>query len=584
MNGQRLWQVIVPRVFLLMVALLGVQYLLGIAARNATLRHGENLPLGRVDVTHARVSLIDRTLRLNDLRLATPGRPDQNWLAADQCELDLAFRPLLHKRAVIERGRLSGLRLGEIPPVDTIAGGSHDKTARWFDDSVDHLAHQTLLHLEKQFETQLIDDLASVKRVNTLCERWPSLYADLEERGARLERQAHELQDASEAAQSNPLRSDKFYAQLPAKVAELQQDFADYRADVSKLPELLDAERRAIVAARRDDEVMLRDRLRAGNIDGNVLSTYLLKEQVSEQLDELIRWLRWVRRTVPAQAAPAAKPARGADVMFAGSPQLPGMLIQSLQLHGATRIGGQPVEFRGTLTDLASTPALHREPMRLRINTSGSLPLEMQATIDRTSGEPADQVLVDCHGLVLPQMEIGRPDHLQLALAPSRGTLSISIAVRGNQLNGDIQLVQKHVRMTPVLNGDLTGAPLLAALDDSLAPINSLATRLSLSGTLQEPKCQLWSNLGTAVAEALARSERRIHDAQVRALLVAAQQRVDERLAELDRQVAAHQQKLTGHVTSVRGSLSRIASDTRPRYRMPAEKIGRRLPENSLFR
>ena len=60
------------------------------------------------------------------------------------------------------------------------------------------------------------------------------------------------------------------------------------------------------------------------------------------------------------------------------------MLIRSLQLDGTARIAGQPIELRGVLMNLSSAPRLHNEPMRLHLVGNGSLPLELQATIDRT--------------------------------------------------------------------------------------------------------------------------------------------------------------------------------------------------------
>ena len=86
----------------------------------------------------------------------------------------------------------------------------------------------------------------------------------------------------------------------------------------------------------------------------------------------------------------------------------PSLLIRSLQLQGTARIGGQTVELGGTLTDVSDAPALHASPIRLRDKATGSLPLELQATIDRTGPVARDELLVDCRGVVMPTLNLSQ--------------------------------------------------------------------------------------------------------------------------------------------------------------------------------
>jgi hypothetical protein len=60
--------------------------------------------------------------------------------------------------------------------------------------------------------------------------------------------------------------------------------------------------------------------------------------------------------------------------------------------------------------------------------------------------------------------------------------------------------------------------------------------------------------------------------------------RVDEQLASLERKATDQQASLAKYTTSVSDNLQRIASGTSPQHRMSAEKVGRRLPDTSLFR
>jgi hypothetical protein len=140
------------------------------------------------------------------------------------------------------------------------------------------------------------------------------------------------------------------------------------------------------------------------------------------------------------------------------------------------------------------------------------------------------------------------------------------------------------VKITPLLTGQLSDVPLVAALEATLADLNSLAMRVSLSGTLSEPSCTLWSNLGTAVAEAVDRAVRRARDEHAERLVTRARRQVDERLAGLEQQIHAQRNELTAETATATGQLERVAARQLPAPRLSHERLGHRLPEGSLFR
>ena len=241
-----------------------------------------------------------------------------------------------------------------------------------------------------------------------------------------------------------------------------------------------------------------------------MLTAYLMQEQLAGPVADLMGWMQWVRRIVPASAEPsAAKRRRGQDVCFAGCLRHPDLLIRALDLRGSGRLGGQSFELAGTLTDVSNRPALCSQPMRLKLTTTGSLQVQAQATIDRTGPVAKDQFLVDCGGIVLPKLQLGRSDKLRLSIAPSTATLNISVTLEGDKLSGDVQLVQKQVQIMPSVGEELDRFQVVEALEDSLRDIHMVATRVSLSGTLDRPQFELWSNLGPAVAEAMNHTDRK---------------------------------------------------------------------------
>ncbi|HJS09240.1 MAG TPA: hypothetical protein VJ809_16340, partial [Pirellulales bacterium] len=208
----------------------------------------------------------------------------------------------------------------------------------------------------------------------------------------------------------------------------------------------------------------------------------------------------------------------------------------------------------------------------------------LQAIISRTGTVARDELLVDCRGMVLPKAMLGKSENLRLALAPSVGTLSVSIILDGNNLTGDIRLVQKQVQIASRVGSCLNEVSLAAAVDDTLDDVDALATQVSLSGTLDEPTCTLSSNLGPATAEALNRGLRRAADEHARKLIAAAQQRVDLELTQLERQMVEARTEVLPQLAQAADQLEIIAGQQKPPQRISTEHLGRRLPANSLFR
>jgi uncharacterized protein (TIGR03545 family) len=580
MNGLR-WQVWVPRALAVGVLLLAAQYILGLAVRTAAVDSVTAAVGTPIEIGSSRVSLADRKVILNELTVRDPRSPETKLLEADRCELEIAPRPLLQKQVVVSRGRVSGLRLnafaGDEPNAD-IGRADAAPAIRWFGDDSDALAGEWIAQLAARFKDSRPDQLESVQQTETFCTNWSREAAELEARGNELNERVAALQRALKAAEANPLRGGKVFSQLPQTIAKLELDITELNADLARLPDRLEQERRAIVAARRTDEELSRRRTTLQPIEANALSAYLLRRQAVKPLSDLVGWLRWIRNPAPSSAGD--KP-RGEDILFAGCSQAPNLLIQTLELRGSARLAGQPVELRGMLSGLSTAPASSAEPVRLRLMGTGSMPLELQVTIDRTHGTKRDAVLLDCQGVLWPQLALGRPEQLAVTIGPSLGSLSMSVTVDGESLAGEIQMVQQNVRITPAVAGELEDVPIAASLAETLGRIDSLATRASLGGTLSEPTCTLWSNLGPAVAEAVERSLDKAVGEHARSTLATAGQHVDEQLTTVEQQMTELQTRWSTRTAEVQTQLHVLSTRDVTRA---TDRLTRRALTNSLVR
>lgn len=565
-----------------------VQYSLGQYVRRSVIRSGEATFGAKVDVGRCRVSLVSGRALLRDLRIANPRSPLQNLVEADACELSFDRNALLHKRTVVRDGKIRGLAFGtsrrdsgELP--------DDNRDAPSWDDPVDSkmgcVADDWLEQFEGLVEEDVADQLVSVRLADELLAGWPDKYAALRDRIQELHRRTSEFQSQVEYAQANPVRHAEFLEGLAEQIESLRGEYDGLARDVEALPELADADRRAIVAARRNDEQLLLSKLRFQPMDESVLSAYLLEERLAGPVGDLVGWVRWLRQAVPTAPRPSTCVCRrGRDILFTGSQRSPGLLVRSLELEGMACVGGQPLSWTGTLTNLASDPTLLADPMKLALESGGPVPLSLHATIDRAGGNAKDEISFECDGVCVPNALLGKSDTLRLSIAPTTGRLTVHVVLEDNRLSGEMKFAQQEVQIAPHVGGKLNRLPLAAALEDELQDVDSVKTQVTLSGTIDQPEWSLTSTLGPALAKATEGAFRRAAAEHAKQLLAKSRQEVDERLARLDQQIARQQASLLPQLTQSTGVLDQIAAEQDRDKRLSYERLGRRLPAGSLFR
>lgn len=560
------WQWVLPRLTLVVVVLMGASYVLGIAARSAAIRKGEQIFGSAVSVSHARVPLVNGRVQLSGLTVSNPNGTGGSWLAADFCELDVALKPLMNGQLMFDRGRVHGLRFdgGSQASNEPAATATGAASKSMFGDDADAKATAWLSSLDERFGSDVAKQFESMKRIDALSARCAKQTASLQKRASELQKRAETLQLSVNAADANRLRHTTTINDTPAQVAAIREEIRTLSSDFAKLPEQLESERREIVAARRQDEQLLREQMKFESIQQEAITAYFLRQQVSSSVKQLVGWLRCGRKLASSQRS---------DVV-----------VRNLEFQGKTHLLGQTVDVRGLLTGFATKPMLMAEPMRMRMKTAGASPLQVRVTFDCRQPVAHDELFVDCREFPLPGITLGGSDELRLKLSPSVGSLTVSVRIDGDQIAGDVQLVQKQLRITSLTGGELNEVPLAEPLQTNLADVNSLATHFTLRGTADAPACTLWSNLGPAVAEAMDRALVRCGEEHAAQVLAESRRQVDERLAALERQVADQQAKFASGTGSLPQRLDTIARQQTRRERISVERLGGRLPNSSLFR
>ncbi|MCC7476378.1 MAG: hypothetical protein IT425_13370 [Pirellulales bacterium] len=587
------WQYWLPRGLTVAVIALAAHVALGLVARSALMRSMSDYLGSQVRVGYSRVVPWEHRVVFKNLQVADPDQRNQAILEADCCELLVSPEPLLHKQLVVQTGRLTGIHFAPLDHSRVEKQATNPKSAsltdgsmgeKWFPGYGREANTRWLAQLSTRLQKDTTARLASVQRVEAVAASWSRQSAELDQQSEQLSLETKKLEEAYAAAEANPLRNDEFLNAIPRTISELQAQCMALAKKLETLPEKLEAERRSVIAARREDEQSAKSQLLIAPIDSQNLSGYLLADSAARSLDDLAAIVQGLRESSKNRSLAPAAHKRGVDVLFAGCKPESDWVIENLELQGTARIAGQPTEWQGVLRDFSSSPALHRKTLQLRLRAAGPVPLELFTTIDRTGQAPRDTIVLDCQGIRLPELALGNTQELAVSVGPSVGTLSASIVVEGEKLSGEIQLVQRNVRLLPTMGNKLADEAIASSLEESLARVDSLATRITLGGTLTQPRCTVWSTLGPAVAEAIQHAAGKAGNEHRRALLVEAGKQVDERLTLIERQMTDLQSSHQSRIADLAARLQPLASSAVPRDRLSPERLGRRLPNNSLFR
>ncbi len=586
---------LLPRLVLLVVLYCALEYGTGWGLRYAVIAGGQSAAGAKVELDGSVVSVLEARATLTGLRVANAKRPMENLVEAEKIELDFESDSFLRKKVISNHGVVRGLKFntprensGALQPKDEpIAsdapgwfGGAGQAVDKWLDD------------IESKFSGEP-EDFESVRLARELSQSWPQRFDKLNADAKALQAEVERLREQAKEARSNPLRGADFLAAAPQRAADLRQRLANLHAELTSSPAEVKADKGRIDEARRRDEALIRERLQLNQLDPQSLTSQLLGEQVTGSIDSLVGWVRWTRQMVPStKVRPVVTPRpRGVDVNFAGVRQRPDLLIRELAVSGSARMAGRPLELTGTVTDFTTSPAIHGKPMRAEFSSTGGLAMEVRLTVDRTGGVATDELIVDCPAFDLPEGRLGNPEKLGLAMAPSTGSLSVSVRIEGEKLSGDIQLVQDRVALAPVVGPSASqlARRLGDAVGGSLTNLPKPATRVTLGGTLDDPKLAVWSTLGPAVAESLQTAAANLAREEAQKRLESTQQKLAGELASLDRKVSDAMQKLTAEVEAPRQEIERLASNWIGEQlgggTFSFEQLGKRLPAaESLFK
>jgi len=563
------WKYVMPRLALVLIVAVLFRFGLDPVLKWAIVASGESAVGAKIDLASVETSLRTGEIVLSELAVTNPMSPLRNLLQADRAHLYLDINALLHKRLVIRDGTLRGLRFdtdretsGELAQssetrTQATDDGGASVLSSWL-DGTDQLAAEWFDQLTARFDTDLADQLETLRVAKELEDRWPKQYDEMRGRVESLQQNIKELEKGLREVRKNPLRHLERIGQLQQQRVATQSDLQALQQQIEQLPRQAEADRRAIAAAREHDEQFLREKLQVTNLNGEGLSETLLGETVNERLVSALQWVSWARRQMPAGGAkPQAVRGRGTTVLFREA--RPRYLIEKLQLEGEASLGGELLQIAGTLTGATSEPHLWADPMRISLRGSGATALSLEATLDRRKAVAVDHLQFNCPQLAMPSRTLGNSEKLAIKIAPGNASVRIDLTLTDDQLAGEIFFNQPSVRLT--VDADLKkNRHLVTAFEQALASVSQVEAQVTLAGTLQKPQVSLHSDLGPQLAAGMNTAIQRLVQRRGQELLAKTQAKVDDQLQRLSQARQQGQQELLAKLGEHQKLLGQLAA------------------------
>ena len=533
------WSYLIPRAVLLLIFWAFFAFAFDPLLQRATITAGQEAVGARVEMSELTTSFFPPALEMRDTRIANRFSPGKNLLEFDELRFELEGRPLL-KRKFIGQGHVSGLKWstqrGDSGSVD---GGIFKGLSRLL--QLDGLGSQAA-DLGKQGLKQLMEHLGdgldprqleTVRVADELHQQWTGRFEDYERRVGLLERGAKDIERSIRNVDGNALNKLESYSRAAAEVERLLAEAQRIRTELTQLPAAARSDFRRLDTARTNDQRMIGERLQLLSLDPEALSEALLGRELAHRLEQNIAWMRVVRQQVEfAVNPPEPERLRGEDVDFATGEELPQLLVRTLTLSGEAELNGEMLPFEGTVSGLSSDPKLYGQPVIVQANLQGAVAMELDAMFDHTQQQPVQQFGMTYS---LPRQvttHLGDPEGVALTVEAQSLTTVAFLQIEGEKLSGELTLTQEPVVLRLAGAGGLS-PDLQRMLNSALQDVDRLDAAVSLSGSVEEPKLRLRSNLGPEMAASMDRVLKAEMEAQRQKLLAQLDAAAQKRTAEL---------------------------------------------------
>lgn len=484
--------------------------------KRALISGGQAAASAKVEIDDVETHLFKGQLLITRVAVADKNAPMKNLIELESARLEFKPSALIRAKAVVRDAAVDGIRFGT--PRRT--SGALPRSAKpskmeslvrsAIGPQVSEAVSQTKKAVSGDLDVKQLKSLAGLDaaeaKAKEVEERWKARVDELK----KVDSEVAEIRKSIEsigkgggspadiaakikAAQDAQARLKALQAQVAGTRKDLDADLAQVKGALAKADELRKADLQGLLAA-------------AGvpSFDAESLTRRLLGPELAKRLSTGLDWVHWARRKSSAAAGPKTeeRPRRkGINVEFPLPGEDPELLIERASLAGTLAgIGGGPVAFRGTLKGATSNPPLYGKPATLVLEGgAGAVKLSLAGLLDQTKEPGGLKLDFDYAGLPLSGLALG-DGQFSAGVAAGSARVRGRLSLVGESWDGEALIDAGGLKLQPKV--DLTGAAGRAATA-ALSSVAKLQAKIGISGTGENLKLSLSSDLGATLAAAL---------------------------------------------------------------------------------
>lgn len=187
---------------------------------------------------------------------------------------------------------------------------------------------------------------------------------------------------------------------------------------------------------------------------------------------------------------------KGADVQFAKAAPYPDFLLR----HANLSMNLLDTEVQGELKDLTDNPKLYGKPALLNFQSGKNEKFDsfnLNVELDKTGDQSKDSIAVDFKGLNLQGIQSEGAGEVKGGLANLKGQLKIT---NENNIDGNFKAELNSVSLSLAKQ---EGNELANTIAQSLSSIDRISITVGISGTIENYKLDIQSNLNKIISGAV---------------------------------------------------------------------------------
>lgn len=527
----------------------------------------------KAEIARVRTSFIHPSLYIAGVTVGDPKSEFANLAEFSELKFNIAGKPLLEKKLIIDEASLAGLKFGTPRKTSGKLSAVKEEPSAAIKELKDASRAMALDRYDdikagaaKDLEVSA-DSLGSIKVYEELGKKFEADYAALAEKADFKEYQARidAIKDRYEKAdkQKDILKKGKEFARIEKEVRKLSEDFKKDRRFVEETAESLKDGLKAADEARKKDLAAIMAKMKMPSLDAVSLARMLAGPAATGKIETVLKWLTLARKYMPDNSRKkilAAGAKRGRVVSFPKSEAYPALLIKKLAVSGELGLDA-PLDYSGTVEGITTEPGVYGKPMTASIQgRKAGRALDFSARVDNTGETLKAGSIVKYSGIAVAGLKFGSADSIGVEISGGTGDINASIMLEGEKLNGNAAYRISGAKLKPE-TAAIKFAPLRTAVTGTLAGVNSVSMDISAGGTIKDPSISLKTDL----ADKLNGAFKTAYGAELEKAKALAREKLDAALKpckeKLDKLTSEKQQELGGRLKAAENKVSGAGED-----------------------